>query len=231
MTEQPCEAVVLLRQPVAITATAAALREQLQSHPEATVRIENEAVAVCWGSESFCVRVQPVSGADYSEVAQQILASNGDELEDSESLALSQSGFLITSSADVDEPDNAILFTLHACNDGFDGEVFDARLNEFLFHGEPRSIDELLEAARDSDPEQREFAADELGRHGDKRAHEALLQMAQDSDEGVRAIVALALGYLDSPTVDVRPTLLLLAEDSDEQVREFANQALEDLGN
>ena len=86
---------------------------------------------------------------------------------------------MITSEPEMDDP-NAVLFTLHACDDGFEGEAFDTRLNEFIFRKEPRSLEELLETARHSDPEQREFAADELCRHNDRRAHETLLQLASD---------------------------------------------------
>ncbi len=152
------EAVVILAGPVTLDQAAATLSTELAGSPEATVQLEEDHVAVRWESPEFNVRLEPWSGPEYTNFVGQVIAENAGA-EYLQTLADSPAGLALVADADIDDSGDAILFTAQACNGGFDGEVYDPRLDDFPFREEARSLDELLDAARDSDPFERECAA------------------------------------------------------------------------
>ena len=85
-----------------------------------------------------------------------------------------------------------------------------------------------LRHLRNTDADDRNFAANALGRIGDERAVEPLLVALRDADENVRDYAASALGDIGDARA-VEPLIAAL-RDADENVRFWAAKALGQIG-
>ena len=89
---------------------------------------------------------------------------------------------------------------------------------------DPKTVDALISALKDSDPGVRKAAVESLGRIGDVRAIEPLSGLLGDSNVEVRQTAVEALGNLDDPKVV--PALTKAAGDANPAVRREAAEAL-----
>jgi len=94
--------------------------------------------------------------------------------------------------------------------------------------GDPRAVESLVPALKDSNWDVRRTAAWALGKIGDARAVEPLVAALQDEDKNVRQSAAEALGKIGDPRA-VEPLLSALKE-SDGGVRQAAAEALGQIG-
>jgi HEAT repeat protein/beta-lactamase regulating signal transducer with metallopeptidase domain len=89
---------------------------------------------------------------------------------------------------------------------------------------DPKTVDALVSALKDSDPGVRQAAAESLGRIGDPRAIEPLGGLLNDPSIDVRRAAVEALGNVDDPKVV--PALSKAAGDANPAVRREAAEAL-----
>jgi HEAT repeat protein len=93
-----------------------------------------------------------------------------------------------------------------------------------------KAVPFLLKVLEDPSPEQRETAAQALGKIGRKEAVPALIEALGDQEPGVRRQAAWALGMIGEDSEAVRLPLIALLFDLDGRVRETAAWALAQTG-
>lgn len=93
-----------------------------------------------------------------------------------------------------------------------------------------KAVPLLLKVLKDPNPQQRQTAAQSLGKIGRKEALPALIEALQDPDPGVRRQAAWSLGMIGDDSKAARLSLISLLFDPAQDVREGAAFALAQTG-